>query len=1304
VALSFALAAPRHRRGDGVVTLVPFALRSRSGSYGHDMTERGSSTSTELAAATSAREGHRSPDPRGASSVGGGGWSAWRAVAIAVGLIAATLVSVVATETPAGAEPYFTDTWAVGPNTPSTEIAYYSAAITSLDKREFQTSFKTGSWIDVDGVLQPAAYVRLDTESSEYSIDVPGATISYIGQSYLGGPGWRITCASSTCGQGVASFTITYRWVGTGQDAACIDSWNQNPVGPRDVACPPQPIDWTQTRLVRAGQPGANTPPTAAFTVVPSSTDPNEFTFEDRSTDAEDPTGLTYRWDFGNGDTSTERSPTYRYPSAGVYTVTLTVTDPDGLTAVARRDVTIAAGLVVNSTGDGGAIDAAERGCDTGSTIGAEPECTLRAAIEAANEAGGGEITFEIDGGGIPSISTAAPLPTLTAPTSIDGTTQDGGWVEVVGSGTHVLRVQGGPSEIAGLVVRGAELQIEVTGGTGQVIRGNRIGTDATGAEGDAGSSQGIFVLGGSGARIEDNVIGTADLGVGLRSGSTGTTVQGNSIGVVEGGVAAIGDTDGAIVVSAPGSVVTGNTVRGTTVGIELLRATAANARITDNAVGVRLDGTAALAGQAYGIRSDGAPGAVITGNRVAASFGIVLAGSDQTTPSDEGILVEEPSTEPIPGPTTGAIATVADNDIGLLADGTATTTMAHAVVAWAAMDDTTIDGNRIGTTQSTAIELLGGSRHQITRNTIGGDPEAGTPTPVHDGILVSGSSDVTIGGPGDAGNTIVHTDDGIDAIDASSGLRIEANSIVAPNPEAEGTGIEVGEGTVSAVITANRVVGGPIGIDADADDAKITGNQLFAQSDVGIEADADGVTISGSVVVAGMDGIRVQGDGTSVTQNRIGLEDGSETVTGNGGVGLTIEGGTSVVSKNLIAGTGAQGIKVDAGATATLQANRVWETDGDAIDVADGPDAPDLAAAVRSGTGADTRTTLLLRDLPDGDAGTIEVFANSSCASSEAQFLMDITRTKSASETARIVQIKGASTRDHFTVTYTDEEGNTSELSDCVDAGEYPDSDGDGSVDAFDEIFGAGDDPRAGVYATDNEKLMLALVSPLDPETGRGGGEIDGLAFTSDPAPGSHPPGWSAPYGVMSFRIVGLEPGARTGIGFAILDPSDAFPADTGYWKYGPQTPGAEPTWWNFAFDEATGTGVVVTDAADVPGIGITRIVGLELGDGLRGDSDGGANGTITDPGGPVLFQETPPSTTTTTTLPTSTTTDPAVTTTSAVAGGTTPTPGAPGSTPGSGTLARTGTDPWTTTQAGFVALIVGIVAIAASRRRRTS
>ena len=48
---------------------------------------------------------------------------------------------------------------------------------------------------------------------------------------------------------------------------------------------------------------------------------------------SDDPDGdqLTYRWDFGDGATSTQASPTHAYATGGVFTATLRVTDPGGL-------------------------------------------------------------------------------------------------------------------------------------------------------------------------------------------------------------------------------------------------------------------------------------------------------------------------------------------------------------------------------------------------------------------------------------------------------------------------------------------------------------------------------------------------------------------------------------------------------------------------------------------------------------------------------------------------------------------------------------------------------------------------------------------------------------------------------------------------------------------------------------------------------------------------------------------------------------------------------------------------------------
>jgi PKD repeat protein len=84
-----------------------------------------------------------------------------------------------------------------------------------------------------------------------------------------------------------------------------------------------------------------NQPPTAAFVyspLVPTTSDAVAFT--DGSTDA-DGAIAAWAWDFGNGKTADVRNPTYRYPNAGAYTVTLTVTDDAGACASASHDIVV---------------------------------------------------------------------------------------------------------------------------------------------------------------------------------------------------------------------------------------------------------------------------------------------------------------------------------------------------------------------------------------------------------------------------------------------------------------------------------------------------------------------------------------------------------------------------------------------------------------------------------------------------------------------------------------------------------------------------------------------------------------------------------------------------------------------------------------------------------------------------------------------------------------------------------------------------------------------------------------------------
>jgi len=75
-------------------------------------------------------------------------------------------------------------------------------------------------------------------------------------------------------------------------------------------------------------------PPVAALTATPTTGQaPLTVTFTDTSTN--DP--ASWAWEFGDGATSAEQSPTHEYALAGEYTVTLTVTNDEGSTNLIQQ-------------------------------------------------------------------------------------------------------------------------------------------------------------------------------------------------------------------------------------------------------------------------------------------------------------------------------------------------------------------------------------------------------------------------------------------------------------------------------------------------------------------------------------------------------------------------------------------------------------------------------------------------------------------------------------------------------------------------------------------------------------------------------------------------------------------------------------------------------------------------------------------------------------------------------------------------------------------------------------------------------
>ena len=95
---------------------------------------------------------------------------------------------------------------------------------------------------------------------------------------------------------------------------------------------------------IEIGAAGA-VPPSAGFDVTQSEENFLEYTFTNTSKD-----GASFFWDFGDGNTSEEESPTHVYATPDNYTVTLEVTGESGLTGTLEKPIDIQAPVTVDCT------------------------------------------------------------------------------------------------------------------------------------------------------------------------------------------------------------------------------------------------------------------------------------------------------------------------------------------------------------------------------------------------------------------------------------------------------------------------------------------------------------------------------------------------------------------------------------------------------------------------------------------------------------------------------------------------------------------------------------------------------------------------------------------------------------------------------------------------------------------------------------------------------------------------------------------------------------------------------------------
>jgi CSLREA domain-containing protein len=202
---------------------------------------------------------------------------------------------------------------------------------------------------------------------------------------------------------------------------------------------------------------------------------------------------------------------------------------------------------------------------DPGNGICNASGCTLREAIDAANDTPGKDaIHFDIGGGGVQTIKPKSVLPAIEDTVTIDGYTQTGAKANTLTQGTnavlkielngedtepeasaHGLHIRASNSVVRGLAINrfggiGLEIGGPAADAQGNRVVGNFIGTDPGGTHDLGNGSRGVVIfrenasgntIGGSRPAARNLISGNQGDGIGIVSSAANNAVMGNLIG-----------------------------------------------------------------------------------------------------------------------------------------------------------------------------------------------------------------------------------------------------------------------------------------------------------------------------------------------------------------------------------------------------------------------------------------------------------------------------------------------------------------------------------------------------------------------------------------------------------------------------------------------------------------------------------------------------------------------------------------------------------------------------------------------------
>ena len=636
--------------------------------------------------------------------------------------------------------------------------------------------------------------------------------------------------------------------------------------------------------------------------------------------------------------------------------------------------------FVVNRIGNQSDLNLANAACDVSTNAGSQ--CTLRAAIQEANDTPGADtINFNVTSAS-KVIAPTSPLPPITDTVLIDGYTQPGASPNTQTTGNNaVLRIvldgvnlgaaanglvlDSYTSEVRGLNIQRFGGSGIVVGDTKNNVNGNFIGTNVT-ATARRANGVGVTVTGrqntvGTGQPAGRNVIsGNTGSGI-VVSGedAVGTVIINSYIGTNRTGVAAlangsngvhaIGTSHTRVGASSPElrNVISGNTGNGVKIDNSL---TAADATVMGNYIGTNAAGTADL--------GNGSRGVAIEASEVSIGADFADAGNVISGNGEDGIVLSHATDVRIIG-----------NRIGTSAAGTAAIPNAGNGVSAIEGSSITVGevgaglGNQISGNGEDGIDMSTTASSSVRGNLIGlsangtsGLGNAGS------GVALSGCSEIAVGGdtPGERNVISANGMSGVSITGTTTvNIQVEGNRI---GTTSDGTGALGNTAGVGVIGGTNVTIGGDLNAEGNViafnhrhgvaltnamTNALVQRNTISSNTSVGILGNSVvGATVEENNIVAN------GGDGVRVTGNASRLRIVANLILNNGELGIDLVGGTET--------------------TAGVTANDLDDPDT-------GPNGlqnfPVLTSAVRSNQTSATTITGTLNSNPSA-AYTVHVYA----------------------------------------------------------------------------------------------------------------------------------------------------------------------------------------------------------------------------------------------------------------------------------------------------------------------------------------